>query len=133
MYKNNSKNMLAHVLWRSSFSNMVSFRYVSVVLNFFHDIFCIKFYKISSLRSFRNIFYNFFYWWETLKYFIFHEMTLKLYFVKCPERKISQCILPLRTPISNNICFFIDSFMKGNAQFPQNTTFGVWEKKKKKA
>ena len=22
-------------------------------------------------------------------------MTLKLYFMKCPERKISQCILPL--------------------------------------
>ena len=26
----------------------------------------------------------------------FHEMTLKLYFMKCPERKISQCILPFR-------------------------------------
>ena len=24
-------------------------------------------------------------------------MTLKLYFMKCPERKTSQCILPLRT------------------------------------
>ena len=30
-------------------------------------------------------------------YFMFHEMTLKLYFMKCLERKISQCILPLRT------------------------------------
>ena len=28
------------------------------------------------------------------QYFMFHEMTLKLYFVKCFERKISQCILP---------------------------------------
>ena len=27
---------------------------------------------------------------------VFHEMTLKLYFMKCLERKISQCILPLR-------------------------------------
>ena len=27
---------------------------------------------------------------------MFHEMTLKLYFMKCLERKISQCILPLR-------------------------------------
>ena len=26
---------------------------------------------------------------------MFHEMTLKLYFMKCSERKISQCILPL--------------------------------------
>ena len=25
---------------------------------------------------------------------VFHEMTLKLYFMKCLERKISQCILP---------------------------------------
>ena len=36
------------------------------------------------------------------KYFMFHKMTLKLYFMKCSERKISQCILPLRTP------FFIE-------------------------
>ena len=26
---------------------------------------------------------------------VFHEMTLKLYFMKCSERKISQCILTL--------------------------------------
>ena len=26
---------------------------------------------------------------------MFHEMTLKLYFMKCSEREISQCILPL--------------------------------------
>ena len=25
-----------------------------------------------------------------------HEMPLKLYFMKCSERKISQCILPFR-------------------------------------
>ena len=36
------------------------------------------------------------------KYFMFYKMTLKLYFMKCSERKISQCILPLRTP------FFIE-------------------------
>ena len=27
---------------------------------------------------------------------MFHEMTLKLYFMKCLERKISQCILPFK-------------------------------------
>ena len=27
---------------------------------------------------------------------MFHEMTLKLYFMKCSERKILQCILPLK-------------------------------------
>ena len=33
---------------------------------------------------------------------VFHEMTLKLYFMKCLERKISQCILPFRNiDISN--------------------------------
>ena len=75
---------------RSWFSNIVSFRYVSVVLNFLHDTFSIKFYAISSLRSFHDIIYNF---------FIDHEMTMKLHFMKSPERKIiSQCILPLRAP-----------------------------------
>ena len=101
---------------RSWFSNMISFRYVSVVLNFLHDIFFIKFYTISSLRSFQGIFYNFLLmrnitrwmldndvkvhrlWSKSIswKYFIFHEMTLKLYFMKCPERNSSQCILPFR-------------------------------------
>ena len=35
------------------------------------------------------------YWSKSIswKYFIFHKMTLKLYFMKCPERKISRCIL----------------------------------------
>ena len=27
---------------------------------------------------------------------VFHEMTLKLYFMKSSERKISQCILPFK-------------------------------------
>ena len=30
---------------------------------------------------------------------MFHEMTLKLYFMKYSERKISQCILPFRAEI----------------------------------
>ena len=44
---------------------------------------------------------NFGYWSKSIswKYFVFHEMTLKLYFMKCPERKISQCILPFRKPV----------------------------------
>ena len=54
---------------------------------------------------------NFLYRWETYaitlryeskniswKYFMVHEMLLKLYFMKFSERKISQCILPLRIP-----------------------------------
>ena len=43
------------------------------------------------------------YWSKSIswKYFIFHEMTLKLYFMKCPERKISQCILHFR------VCIYI--------------------------
>ena len=95
---------------RSWFSNMVSFRYVLVVLNFLHDIFSIKFYTISFLWDLFMISFTFFFnWWETLrvnvgywsksiswKYFISYEMTLKLYFMKCPERKISWCILPIR-------------------------------------
>ena len=35
------------------------------------------------------------------KYFMVHEMTLKLYFMKYSERKISQCILPLIDWLSN--------------------------------
>ena len=96
---------------RSWFSNIVSFRYVSEVLNFLHDAFSIKFYTISSLRSFHDIIYNFLlmrnitrmnfgYWRKSIswKYFMLHEMTMKLHFMKSPERKISQCILPLRAP-----------------------------------
>ena len=80
---------------RSWFSNMVSFRYVLVFLNFLHDIFSIKFYTISFLCK-----HNFFIgekhtqWMLDTKVKVFHEMTLKLYFMKCSERKISQCILP---------------------------------------
>ena len=95
---------------RSWFLNMVSFRYVLVFLNFLHDTFSIKFYTISFLCK-----HNFFYWWETYamnagyqsksiswKHFMFHEMTLKLYFMRCSERKISQCILPLRNENTKN-------------------------------
>ena len=31
-----------------------------------------------------------------MKYFMFHEMLLKMYFMKCSERKLSQCILAVR-------------------------------------
>ena len=30
---------------------------------------------------------------------MFHEMSLKLYFMKCLQRKISQCILPLTVAV----------------------------------
>ena len=46
---------------------------------------------------------------------VFHEMTLKLYFMKCLERKISQCILPfsffvLFFVFFDTIIDFIDCF-----------------------
>ena len=96
---------------RSWFSNMVSSRYVLVVLNFLHDNFSIKFYTISFLWDLFAISFTIFllmnagYWSKSIswKYFIFHEITLKLHFMKCPERKISHCILPLRTPFLQNI------------------------------
>ena len=52
------------------------------------------------------------------KYFMFHEMTLKLYFMKYSERKISQHIFPLRTPILKNISesLFMKIFTSGNSQ-----------------
>ena len=34
-------------------------------------------------------------------------MTLKLYFMKCPERKISQCILPFRN--TSYACLIINN------------------------
>ena len=33
---------------------------------------------------------------------MFNETSLKLYFMKCSERKVSQCILALRTPFLRN-------------------------------
>ena len=59
---------------RSWFSNMVSFRYVLVFLNFLHDIFSIKFYTISFLCK-----HNFFIdekrtqWMLGTKVKVFHE------------------------------------------------------------
>ena len=66
-----------------------------------------------------------FYWWERYamkfrywsksiawKYYMFHEMLLKLYFMKYSERKVSQCILALRTAFLWNTfggCFCIFS------------------------
>ena len=92
--------MLAQVLCRSWFSNLVSFRYVSVVLNFLHDTFSIKFYTISFLRSFHGIFYIFFidekhyamnfgYWSKSIswKYFIFHEIPWMKNFTVYPPLK----------------------------------------------
>ena len=36
------------------------------------------------------------FWMLDTKVKVFHEMTLKLYFMKCLERNISQCILPFK-------------------------------------
>ena len=93
----------------SWFWNMVSFRYVLVFLNFFNFAFCvtnsfhtIKFYKyLLSLNTF-------YYWWgfyfkrtqwnlnPKVKYFMFHEMPPKLYFMKCSERNVLQFIFVFR-------------------------------------
>ena len=115
---------------RSWFSNMVSFRYVLVVLNFLHDIF--------SLRSFHDIFYNFLihekhyamnvgHWSKSIswKYFIFHEMTLKLYFMKFPERKISQCTLLFRNFVkfTGNTCARASFLIKLQASGNQLSAF----------
>ena len=78
---------------RSWFSNRVSFRCVLVVLNFFIDE----------------------YWILKQKYFIFHEMTLKLYFMKCLERNISQCILPFKDIRISNMNKFIFGHMNINS------------------
>ena len=77
---------------RSWFSNMVSFRYVLVFLNFLHDIFSIKFYTISFLCK-----YNFFIdekhtqWMLDTKVKVFHESILC--FTKWPWNCISWNLL----------------------------------------
>ena len=44
------------------------------------------------------------------KYFMFHEMALKLYFMKCSERKVSQCILAFKAdPHSTNVSHTTDT------------------------
>ena len=94
----------------SWFSNMVSFKYVFVVLNFLHDIFSIKFYTISSLRSFHDIFCNFFLLMRNItrgmlgtEVKVFHESIS--YFMKWPwnciswnalKEKLDSVSLPLR-------------------------------------
>ena len=57
---------------------------------------------------------------------MFHEMTLKLYFMKCSKRNISQCILPFRQRICFHrvfvlICFPFKAFLKVSGYpFKQN-------------
>ena len=86
---------------RSWFSNMVSFRYVLVFLNFLHDIFSIKFYTISFLWDLFTISFTIFLlmrnitrWMLDTEVKVFHESIS--YFMKWHERKISHCILPFR-------------------------------------
>ena len=49
------------------------------------------------------------YWSKSIsgKYFIFYEMILKLYFMKCPERKIGQCILPFKKGCVKEECILL--------------------------
>ena len=74
----------------SGFSNMVSFRYALVFLNFLHDIFSIKFYPVPFSAN------TVFYWWETwmlldTKVKVFHESILC--FTKWPWNCISWNLL----------------------------------------
>ena len=102
--------MLAHVLlWllvfkhgfiQIRFGSFKFFYAISFLLNFTRYLFSEIFprYLLQFFLLMRNItMLDVGYWSKSIswKYFIFHEMTLKLYFMKCPDRKISQCILPL--------------------------------------
>ena len=95
--------MLAYVLFRSWFSNMVSFRYVLVFFNFLHDISSIKFYTMSFLCK-RNFFidekHTQWMFDTKIKYFmkvfhvswndpetVFHEMLWKKNFTVHPSLK----------------------------------------------
>ena len=103
-----ARNMLAHVLFSLLVFEQGFIQIRIGSFEFFYTIsFLLNLFDIFSLRSFHDIFYNFFidekhyamnfgYWSKSIswQYFLFHEMTLKLYFMKCHERKISQCILP---------------------------------------
>ena len=54
---------------------------------------------------------------------MFHEMTLKLYFMKCPERKISQSILPLGTPFLTETLWLLLLYLKIIARkIPENSS-----------
>ena len=96
---------------RSCFSNMVSFRYILLFLNLFCFCFmCNKYYLM--LLSFRRYLFSVnaiclidekHTQWNMdtkVKVFhesiLFHETSLKLYFMKCSERKNSQFILAFR-------------------------------------
>ena len=79
---------------RSWFSNMVSFRYVLVFLNFLHDIFSIKFYTISFLWDLFTISFTIFLlmrnitrWMLDTEVKVFHESIS--YFMKWPWNCIS--------------------------------------------
>ena len=59
----------------------------------------VKFLRTPFLQNTsERLLLNVGYWSKSIswKYFMFHEMTLKLYFMKCLERNISQCILPFK-------------------------------------
>ena len=83
---------------RSWFSNMVSFRYVLVVLNFLHDIFSIKFYTISFLWDLFTISFRIFLLMRNITWWIldtevkaFHEIIS--YFMKYSWNYISWNVL----------------------------------------
>ena len=123
---------------RFCFSAIVSFRYVLVFLNCFVFVLWVTYYFPKFNANFslsEDIFLcklNLCYWWQTYaikfrywskstsrKYFMFYEMPLKLYFMKCSERKISQCILPFikesltRRRSIDLLCQSIDWFLCG--------------------
>ena len=75
------------------FGSFEFFYTISFLLNFTRYLFSEIFsrYLLQFFIDEKHYAINVEYWSKTIswKYFIFHEMPLKLHFMKCPERKIS--------------------------------------------
>ena len=115
-----SEKMLSHALLSSLFFSHDFIQIRFALFEFFCFCFMSNKYYLSKFNAKFSLSedillckLNFRYWWQTYaikfrywsksiswKYFMFHEMPLKLYLMKCSERKISQCILPFRISIN---------------------------------
>ena len=74
----------------------MSNKYFLRLLNFTRYIFSVN--NFLLMKNVRNECWVLSISWN---YFMFHETTLKPYFMKCPERKILQCILPFSLFLKN--------------------------------
>ena len=89
---------------RSWLSNIVSVGFMNLILlHFARYLFSVNtIFAIDKKRMQWNLNTKVSLSW---KYFMFHEMTLKLYFMKCSERNVSQCILTFNSYIEVLIDF----------------------------